>query len=78
MTKFNATQLECMRASVKREIRLRKKWYPIWAKDPGRKLTHKQADNEIKIMEKVLELIEEQLAPGNLFTAAGVQLETAQ
>lgn len=77
MTKFNTAQLKCMKECVKRELGLREKFYPIWADDPARTLTHKQATNEIIIMSKVLELIEEQLKPTDLFKAAGVELETA-
>jgi len=63
MTKFNLVQLEHLEASVKRELSFRRYCYPIWVKDQNKPtFTEKKASKEIILMEKVLELIQEQKA----------------
>ena len=63
MTKFTLIQLEYMEQSIKRELAYRRYWYPLWVKDQNKPtFTEKKAANEITLMEKTLELIQEQKA----------------
>lgn len=59
MTKFTSEQLKHLKACVERELKMRQNVYPGQVRRG--KMTKKASDNEITLMQKLGELVEEQI-----------------